>query len=246
MDRGPTRFCHVILSCCVSLQADPSSDPMCGRAILTTSPEDLREFFDLHEMPELIPRFNIAPTQPVAVIRQPHRLELLRWGLPSAPGGGINVRAETVARAPAYRSSFRTRRCLVIVDGFYEWKREGKNKQPFLIQRPDKKPFALAGIWDSSVSSVGEVIESCAIITRNAAGPVAELHDRMPVILPPRSYASWLDANSLNAVQLLVPQETELLLKAVSPLVNNPANDDARCLEPRGEGLLVGENRTLF
>jgi putative SOS response-associated peptidase YedK len=219
---------------------------MCGRAILTTSPEDLRELFDLHEMPELIPRFNIAPSQPVAVIRQPHRLELLRWGLPSAPGGGINVRVETVARAPAYRSSFRTRRCLVVVDGFYEWKREGKNKQPFLIQRPDKKPFALAGIWDSSVSSVGEVIESFAIITRNAAGPVAALHDRMPVILPRSSYASWLDASSMNAVQLLVPEETELLLRAVSPLVNNPANDDARCLEPRGEGLLVGENGTLF
>jgi hypothetical protein len=76
------------------------------------------------------------------------------------------------------------------VDGFFEWKREGKTKQPFLIQRPDKKPFALAGIWDSSVSSVGEVIESCAVITRDAEGPVAELHDRMPVILPPSSYAS--------------------------------------------------------
>jgi putative SOS response-associated peptidase YedK len=132
------------------------------------------------------------------------------------------------------------------VDGFYEWKREGKNKQPFLIQRPDKKPFALAGIWDSSVSSVGEVIESFAIITRNAAGPVAALHDRMPIILPRSSYASWLDASSMNAVQLLVPEETELLLRAVSSLVNNPANDDVRCLEPRGEGLLVGENGTLF
>ncbi len=219
---------------------------MCGRATLTSSPKDLRELFDLHEMPQLVPRFSIAPTQPLAVIRQPHRLELLRWGLPSAAHGGINVRGESVARAPAYRDAVRSRRCLVIVDGFYEWKRNGKTTQPFLIQRPDRKPFALAGIWDRSVSSEGEVIESCAVITRDAVGPVAELHDRMPLILAPTSYSSWLDVNFKDAAQLLVPQATELVLRAVSPLVNNPANDDARCLEPRGEGLLVGENRTLF
>jgi putative SOS response-associated peptidase YedK len=219
---------------------------MCGRATLSTRPEDLREAFGLEEMPELISRYNIAPTQPVAVIRQLHRLELLRWGLPSAPHGGINVRIETVARAPAYRSCFRARRCLVIVDGFYEWKREGKAKQPFLIQRPDKKPFALAGIWDSSVSPVGEVVESCAVITRDAAGPVAELHDRMPVILPPTSYDAWLDVTSKDPIQLLDQTGTELALHAVSPLVNNPANDDARCIEPKRDELLVGQNRTLF
>jgi putative SOS response-associated peptidase YedK len=219
---------------------------MCGRATLSTSPEDLRELFDLHEMPELPARFNIAPTQPIAVIRQPQRLELLRWGIPSAPHGGINVRMETVARAPGNRTSFRTRRCLIIVDGFYEWKREGKMKHPFLVRRPDKKPFALAGIWDSIVTSDGEVIEACAVITREAEGPVAEVHDRMPVILPPTSYASWLDVNSRNAEKLLVPQWTEVVVQAVGSWVNNPANEDARCIEPKGDELSIGENRLLF
>jgi putative SOS response-associated peptidase YedK len=219
---------------------------MCGRATLSTPPEDLQELFDLHEMPSLTPRFNIAPTQPIAVIRQPHRLELLRWGLPSAAHGGINARVETVARAPAYRSSFRARRCLVIVDGFYEWRSEGKTKRPFLIRRPDKRPFALAGIWESAVSRDGEVIDACAVITMQAAGAVAELHDRMPVILPPTSYASWLDANFGDAVGLMAPPRTELVLQAVSQLVNSPANDDARCIEPRDEGPQVGENLRLF
>jgi putative SOS response-associated peptidase YedK len=108
---------------------------MCGRATLSTSPEDLREAFGLRELPELPPRFNIAPTQPIAVIREPHRLELLRWGL-LLPGGhrqgarGINVRVESVARAPAYRESFRKRRCLVIVDGFFEWVRREAREVP--------------------------------------------------------------------------------------------------------------------
>src|ERR1700722_6772791 len=117
---------------------------MCGRAALSTSPEELREFFGLDATPELPRRFNIAPTQPIAVIRKPNHLELLRWGLLSVKHGGINVRVETVARAPAYRNSFRHRRCLVIVDGFFEWRRREKEKQPFFVRRNDGKPFALA------------------------------------------------------------------------------------------------------
>src|SRR5580658_5299822 len=130
---------------------------MCGRATLSTSPEDLRELLGLDELPDLPPRFNIAPTQPIAVIREPHRLELLRWGL-ILPGGnrhgaqGINARVETVARAPAYRESFRKRRCLVVVDGYFEWKKLEKARQPFLIRREDRKPLALAGIWEHTVT----------------------------------------------------------------------------------------------
>jgi putative SOS response-associated peptidase YedK len=146
---------------------------MCGRATLSTSPEDLREAFGLSDLPELPPRFNIAPTQPIAVIREPHRLELLRWGL-ILPGGhrqgarGINVRVESVARAPAYRESFRKRRCLVIVDGFFEWERRDKGKQPFVVRREDGKPFGLAGIWERSTTTDGEVIDTCAVITGDA------------------------------------------------------------------------------
>lgn len=199
-------------------------------------------------MPEVIPRFNIAPSQSIAVIRQPHRLELLRWGLLSAHAkhGGINVRVESVARAPAYRFSFQSRRCLVIVDGFFEWKREGKVKRPFLVRRPDKKPFALAGIWDRSTTSDGEVIDSCAIITRGAAGATAELHDRMPLILAPDQYAHWLDSHTKKGAELLTAADVELVVHPVGPRVNSPANDDARCIEPVEAALGLGETGTLF
>jgi putative SOS response-associated peptidase YedK len=222
---------------------------MCGRATLSTSPEELKELFELEQAPELIPRYNIAPSQSVAVIREPHRLELLRWGLLPARAkrhGGINVRIETVARVPDYRSSFRSRRCLVIVDGFYEWQREGKLKKPFLVQRPDKRPFALAGIWDRSTTVDGEVIDSCAVITRDAEGDIAKLHDRMPLILAPEDYAPWLDSRTENAVKLLRPAGMALVLYAVNPIVNSPANDDARCIEPVDPTSVVGETRSLF
>ncbi|MGH7436082.1 MAG: SOS response-associated peptidase [Polyangiaceae bacterium] len=211
---------------------------MCGRTTLSTSPADLRAAFGLEEMPELGPRYNVAPSQPIAVLREPRRLELLRWGLASKPGAhsaGINVRIETVARAPAYRSSFQTRRCLIVVDGFFEWRRQGKASQPFLLRRPDGKPFALAGIWDRSVTADGEVVEACAVITRAAEGPVAEIHDRMPLILVPEQYDAWLDRRSHDASRLLVPGAMELVAGRVSTVVNSPANDDPRCIAPPEE-----------
>jgi putative SOS response-associated peptidase YedK len=145
---------------------------MCGRATLSTPEKELRELLKLKEIPLLNPRYNIAPSQDLPLIREPHKLELVHWGLSNvgrAPG--INVRAETVARAPQYRDAFRARRCLVIVDGFFEWKREGKAKQPFLIHRTDRKPFALAGIWDTGPDGSA----TCAVITGDAQGVVADL-----------------------------------------------------------------------
>jgi putative SOS response-associated peptidase YedK len=226
---------------------------MCGRAVLTTSPEDLRETLGLDEIPDMPPRYNIAPTQPIAVIRHPRKLELLRWGLIphgshtlSAGARGINVRAETVARAPAYRSSFRERRCLVIVDGFYEWKRlSEKAKQPFIVHRPDKGPIALAGIWDRATTHDGEIVESCGIITRGAVGISAELHDRMPLIIMPDAFAAWLDPKTTDAVRFLGGGDVPLVAHPVSTLVNSPANDDPRLLEPV-EADPVGETRPLF
>jgi putative SOS response-associated peptidase YedK len=212
---------------------------MCGRAVLTTPPEDIRELFGLDEVPNLTPRFNIAPTQPIAVIREPRKLELLRWGLIphgahtlAAGARGINVRAETVARVPAYRSSFWSRRCLVIVDGFYEWKKDGKLRRPFLFHGQDRRPFALAGIWDRATTADGEVVESCAIVTRGAAGLVATIHDRMPLILGSDLFAPWLDAATKDATKLLGGSEMNLAAYEVSAVVNNPAHEDPRCIEP--------------
>jgi putative SOS response-associated peptidase YedK len=209
---------------------------MCGRTTLSTPPSDLRDLFGLDDTSSLAtlqPRYNIAPTQPIAVVRdsRPRTLELLRWGLllPGVPG--INARVETVARAPAYRSSFRSRRCLVIIDGFFEWKKAGTRKQPFLIQRPDRRPFALAGIWDRMATRDGELIDCCAILTKSAVGPVATLLDRMPVILATEQYDPWLHS-AAEATALLGGTEMVLDLKAVSTLVNRPANDDPRCIEP--------------
>jgi putative SOS response-associated peptidase YedK len=222
---------------------------MCGRATLTTSTADLRNLFGLEAIPDLVPRYNVAPSQPIAVLREPRRLELLRWGLAPPPGAhhaGINVRVETVARAPAYRASFRARRCLVVVDGFFEWRRHGKTSKPFLLRRPDGKPFALAGIWDRSITADGEVVDACAVLTRPAVGPAATLHDRMPLILAPERYDAWLDAGTRDASALLVPADVELALRPVSNAVNSPANDDPRCIEEVDGTLAPGETGQLF
>jgi putative SOS response-associated peptidase YedK len=207
---------------------------VCGRATLTTDPEELRKIFELQQGPDMAPRYNLAPSQPIAVIREPHRLELLRWGLPKGHGAGINVRVETVARAPAYRESFWKRRCLVVVDGFYEWKKEGNARRPFAVRRADGKPFALAGIWEHSVTSDGKVTDACAIITGAANGVVAPLHDRMPLIVPTKGYARWLsqDARTPELLKLIETDASSLVSYAVNPLVNSAANDDPRCLEP--------------
>ncbi len=208
---------------------------MCGRTTLVTPGDDLREAFGLDEVAELPQRYNIAPTQPIAVIRQPRRLELLRWGLllADARGPGINVRVETVARAPAYRDAFRQRRCLVIVDGFYEWQRREKLRQPFAIRRADRRAFALAGIWSAYVTSEGEVVDCCAIITGPATGVVAPLHDRMPLIVPPAARTAWLaaDTRASDLFHLMRADATELETYPVSALVNSPLNDVPMCIE---------------
>jgi putative SOS response-associated peptidase YedK len=234
---------------------------MCGRAILTATPDDLRELLGLTEVPAFAPRYNIAPTQPIAVVRAPGRLELLRWGLSkgTAKGGAkgnakespretrINVRAESVMTA--YRESFAQRRCLVVVDGFYEWQRVANvargASRPFLLRREDGKPFVLAGIWASRVTEDGEVMDECAVVTGASTGVVAELHDRMPVILSRESLACWLTGKPSEASALLIPTAEGLTSYAVSSRVNSPANDDPRCIEPAPAEPPKG-NLTLF
>jgi putative SOS response-associated peptidase YedK len=206
---------------------------MCGRYKLSAKSESVWAHFDLHgEQLPLVPRFNIAPTQPVAMIRLPHQLEMMRWGIqvPNPKAGGFNVRVESLA-APMYREAIRQRRCLVIADGFYEWQPLVEAKKPFLVQRADAQPFAFAGIWDQATLKNGAVVPACAILTTAVRGVVSRIHTRMPVILPASAQAAWLDPASKYR-SLLEPDTSSLELVPISNLVNSTQNDDARLIEP--------------
>ena len=197
---------------------------MCGRFTLRTPHFQLLEQFQA----VIDPRFNIAPTQSVPVVRviaQKRELVPLRFGLTTSQGQLINARSETVATKPTFRESFRKRRCLIPADGFYEWQRVGKKKQPFFIRMKDHSGFAFAGIWQD---------EGFAILTTQANELVAPLHDRMPVILEPADYDRWLDtATPLDQLPQLDPYPADRMESVpVSPRVNNVQHDDASCLEP--------------
>lgn len=222
---------------------------MCGRFTLTTPPEMVAELFELAESPELRPRYNIAPTQPVPVVRRdqtgpPRRLSLLRWGLvpgwandPSIGSRMINARAETVAIKPAYRAAFRKRRCLVIADGFYEWSKlpGSKGKQPHYIRMRDGGPFAFAGLWERWTGPDRAVIDSCTLLTTAPNELIETLHNRMPAILGPRDYDAWLDPAAQRLEALLRPYPSdEMVASPVGTLVNDPANDTRACIAPPG------------
>jgi putative SOS response-associated peptidase YedK len=227
---------------------------MCGRTALTASPEDLRELFGLDETPHVVPHYNVPPSQPLHAVRvmrggTRRTLELLRWGLvpywaddPKIGHRLALARIETVATTPAFRDAIKRHRCLIVVDGFYEWKREGKKtSQPFFVRRPDGAPFALAGVWDRWVSADGEVVESCAIVTQPARPPIDVIHDRMPLVLEKDAWDRWLDPQLADVTALLAPRSPDLVLHSVSPRVNDPRNDDPQCVEPSDP-----EQKTLF
>ena len=221
---------------------------MCGRYTLTSPGETVAEVFDLVAVPEVLPRYNLAPTQEAAVVRvvrpgAPRTLDPLRWGLIPAwakePGIGnrmINARAESVAEKPGYRDSFRQKRCLVPANGFYEWQAVGKLKQPYLIRRQDRQVFGFAGLWSTWRGAEGNTLETFTIITTTPNDVLRPLHDRMPVILDRRDFAAWLDPANRDRdhlQSLLVPAPPagwEAI--PVSRAVNNPANDHPTCIEP--------------
>jgi putative SOS response-associated peptidase YedK len=222
---------------------------MCGRTALTASPEDLREAFGLAETPrQFTPHYNVPPSQPLNVVRvlrgsSGRSLELLRWGLVPRWAEDAKIghklalaRIETAATTAAFRNAIRWRRCLVAVDGFYEWRRDGKRQSvPFFVRRIDGRPFALAGIWDKWVSKDGEVVESCAILTQPARSPVDAIHDRMPLVLDADLWDRWLDpalTDTTAIAPLLEPCSPELIAYRVGPLVNDPRHDEPGCLEP--------------
>lgn len=217
---------------------------MCGRFSLTQSAEPIAQIFQLPDLPDLKPRYNIAPSQQVATIIQPTQREFrwMRWGLipswakdPKIGNKLINARAETLAEKPSFRNAFKRRRCLIIADGFYEWQKLEKRKQPYYIKMQDGNPFAFAGLWESWKSPQGEEIVSCTIVTTAANSLMEPIHDRMPVILSPDECDRWLDSSASEAQvlkNLLKPYNSdEMLAFPVSSTVNSPANDRAECIK---------------
>ena len=220
---------------------------MCGRFTLTTVPKDLATLFDLPEPPDLAPRYNIAPTQPVAtvlVLTGDRQFRLMRWGLvPSwakdlrIGSRMINARGETVADKPAFRSALRKRRCLIMADGFYEWQQGAKPKQPYYVTRKDKSPLAFAGLWERwQPPEGGDAVDSCTIVTTEANALVGAFHQRMPVILDREDFDLWLDpavTDPARLLPLLKPYSAEKMdAYPVSRLVNSPSYESPECLQP--------------
>lgn len=211
---------------------------MCGRYTLIATSEELARHFEVKQ-PEFLPaRYNIAPSQTIPAIAQEEnrrRLKLMRWGLiprwvkdlEAWKANLINARAESVNSKPSFKTAFRQRRCLIPATGFYEW----SNKQPYYFHLKDNRLFAFAGLWDSWQHKPTKAIASCTIITTTANSLTAKIHHRMPVILAPDDYQTWLDGDEDEAQKLLQPYtESAMELRQVSKLVNNPRNDKPECL----------------
>ncbi len=226
---------------------------MCGRYRLSRRKQLITEYFETDNEVDWEPRYNNAPSQPVGIIRQdPSRPErhfsLARWGLiPSWATDAsigfktINARAETVASRPAFRDAFVSRRCLLPADGFFEWMRSGREKQPFHFGMQDDSLFAFAGLWDRWRDPAGAVIESCSILTTTPNSLLGDIHDRMPVILLPERYDLWLDPgfNDVKALaEVLVPFDAAQMRRfPVSTRINSVTNDDPGCVVPADSSL---------
>jgi len=222
---------------------------MCGRFALVHWTA-LADVFGLDEVAPEPPRYNLAPTQSVAVITNEARRRLDRavWGLipswakdRSVGARMINARAETLAEKPSFKTAFQRRRCLVLADGFYEWRRIGRTRQPILFRCDDEVPFAFAGLFERWKSPDGAAILSCTIVTTTANDLVAPLHDRMPVIVAPTDYDRWLaptpqPPDALRGLLVPYPSEAMRALE-VSPYVNDVRHEGAACWEPAGPTL---------
>lgn len=217
---------------------------MCGRFSLKTTPDTLERIFGHAAPPGYRPRYNVAPSQQVlAVVNDggQERPAMLRWGLipfwakdPSIGNRLINARAESIGEKPAFRNAFRKRRCLILADGFYEWQKRPDGKRPIWVHTPSGEPFAMAGLWERWDRGP-EPVESCTILTTDAHGFMAPIHERMPVILEGEARRAWLDdaAEEEGLFGLLeAAREVELVGHEVSTAVNNPANDIPQCIDP--------------
>ena len=220
---------------------------MCGRFMLTADQDSFEDRFSLTRFDlGWVPSFNIAPTQEVLTVTNDgseNRPELMRWGLvpswakdPKIGNRMINARSETLAEKPSFRTAFKRRRCLIPADGFYEWKREGKAKKPMLITVNPGDLFAFAGLWETWKQPDDSWLLTCAIITTSANEFMKSIHDRMPVILPRESEASWLDPEEQDTAmlsELLLPYDSDRMeAYEVSTLVNSPRNNFPEVIEP--------------
>ena len=219
---------------------------MCGRYAVTSSPEVIRALFRYREQSNFPPRYNVAPTQPIAIVRLVdgrRHFALVRWGLlpswvkdPKTFTLLINARGESVIDKPAFRAAMRRRRCLVPADGFYEWQRAGERKRPYFVRLKSGGPLAFAGLWETWTGPDGEELETAAIVTTKANRLLAPLHERMPVIVPPDGFDLWLDCAKVDAqtAAAVIAPAAESLLEAyqVSAAVNRTANDGPILLAP--------------
>ena len=221
---------------------------MCGRFTLFEPDKVLAKEFGVSDFPPRSPRYNIAPSQPVAAIRaapagRGRELALLRWGLipswskdPAIGNRLINARAETVRDKPSFRNAFKRHRCLIPANGFYEWQRLERGKQPYFVRMRNERLFAFAGLWDRWEGPEEGAIETCTILTTAANAVLAPIHDRMPVILPSTEYDRWLnpslkDPDSLAFLLIPFPPEG-MLAYPVNSRVNTPSTDDKGCIAP--------------
>ena len=217
---------------------------MCGRFALISDGRTLAEHFGVEISFALAPRYNIAPSQPLLVVRDDNGTRLvdhLSWGLvpswskdASASRRPINARAETVTEKPSFRNAYRRRRCLVPADGYYEWTKTEAGKQPVYIHPVNPGPLAIAGLWEYWERD-GSAIVSCALLTCAANTGISAIHHRMPVLIPPEEYTRWLDHSDERSLpdDLLVPAASgRLAFHPVSKRVNSPGHDSAACIEP--------------
>jgi putative SOS response-associated peptidase YedK len=219
---------------------------MCGRYLITTAPEAVRRLFGYPELPNFPPRYNVAPTQPIPIVRLnegKREFALVRWGLLPAwvkdPKGFtllINARGESVNDKPAFRNAMKRRRCLIPADGFYEWQEAGGKKRPFVVRAKAGGAVAFAGLWECWMGPNGEELETAAIVTTQANPTLHAIHHRMPVIVAPEAFDFWLDCanvDALTATALLTPAPENLMeAQEISTAVNRVANDGPWLLEP--------------
>jgi putative SOS response-associated peptidase YedK len=219
---------------------------MCGRFVITSPPEALRQIFGYAEHPNFPPRHNIAPTQPIPVViveNEARHFRLMRWGLipawvkdPRKITLLINARSETARDKPAFKNAIKRRRCLVPADGYYEWQASGDRKRPFFIHRRDGSPFGFAALAETWTGPNGEELDTVAIVTAPASDDLATLHHRVPVTIAPGDFERWLDCRAHDVDEVLGllvgNKEGEFAWHEISTRVNKTVNDDAQLLLP--------------
>ena len=219
---------------------------MCGRYLITTTPEAMRALFKYFEQPNFPARYNVAPTQPVPIVRLhegKRQFVLVRWGLipswvkdPKQYSLILQARSDGVLDKPSFKNAMKYRRCLIPADGFYEWNEATTPRRPYVVRPRDGKPVAFAGLWESWMGPNGEEMETCAVVTCDANRTLHPIHHRMPVVIPEEAFDLWLDCrnvDALTAAALLVPAPEDLFEAwEISTAVNRVVNDSAELLRP--------------